>query len=180
MLRCSKRRNRQPHHYRYRKSSHGRTSSHPPQPFISLTSKDAPHTAMVTATKRSAFAHLNLPVAAREPKPVLLELFPYWGMCYNRPRRGTCREARGGAGSAGACGERIFAARPARGTERLASRCFAILSRLLPAAGVAALQTDLRGVRLLHVLLGLLLICFAGPARLPLEPRSTRREQHGS
>jgi hypothetical protein len=28
---------------------------------------------------------LNLPLGAREPKPVLLELFPYWGMCYNRP-----------------------------------------------------------------------------------------------
>jgi anti-sigma B factor antagonist len=44
------------------------------------------------------------------------------------------------------------------------------LSRLFPAAGIAALQTGLRGVRLLHVLRGLLLICFAGPARLPLEP----------
>jgi hypothetical protein len=106
---------------------------------------------------------------------VLLVLFPCRGMCYNRPRRGTSREARGGAGWAGACGERIFAVRAATEGGCPTGRCFAILSRLLPAAGIAALQTGLRGVRLLHVLRGLLLICFAGPARLPLEPRSTRR-----
>src|ERR1700676_792142 len=98
-------------------------------------------------------------------------------MCYKRARRGTCREARGGAGSAGTCGERIFAAWAGRGTESdcPAGRRFAILSGLLPAAGIAALQAGLRGVRLLHVLRGLLLICFAEPARLPLEPRSMRR-----
>ena len=115
--------------------------------------------------------------AMQGPKRSLLALFPYRGMCYNRPRRGTCREARGGAGSAGARGECIPAACNARGAQRSrpARRCFPILSRLLPAAGIAALQTDLRGVRLLHVLRGLLLICFAGLGRLPLGPRSTRR-----
>jgi len=90
---------------------------------------------------------------------VLVTLFPCRGMCYNRPRRGTCREARGGTGSAGACGERTFAGCAARGTARSCPvwRRFAILSRLFPAAGIAALQTGLRGVRLLHVLRGLLL-----------------------
>src|SRR3984893_3961525 len=98
-------------------------------------------------------------------------------MCYKRARRGTCREARGGAGSAGTCGERIFAAWAARGTESECStgRCFAILSSLLPAAGISAPQAGLRGLRLLHVVRGLLLICFAEPARLPLEPRLMRR-----
>ena len=107
----------------------------------------------------------------------LLALFPCKGMCYKRARRGTCREARGGAGGARACGERISAACGARGTERYrpARRRLALLSRLLPAAGIAALQTDLRGVRLLHVLRGLLLICFAELAWLPLEPLLTRR-----
>src|SRR6266436_10205265 len=98
-------------------------------------------------------------------------------MCYKRARRGTCREARVGAGSAGACGERTSAACGALRTERhrSARRCFATLSRLFPAAGIAALQTGLRGMRLLHVLRGLLLICFAELARLPPEPLLTRR-----
>lgn len=101
------------------------------------------------------------PASATQAAGGPLALFPCWGICYNHARRGICREARVGAGRAGACGERIFAVRCQAERAGPAGRCFAILSRLLPAAGIAALQTGLRGMRLLHVLRGLLLISFA-------------------
>jgi hypothetical protein len=40
------------------------------------------------------------------------------------------------------------------------------LSGMLATAGIAALQIDLPGLRLLHVLRGLLLISFVVPARV--------------
>src|ERR1700738_4647812 len=43
---------------------------------------------------------------------------------------------------------------------------FALLPRLLAASRVPALQADLCGMRLLHVLRGLLLISFAAPVHL--------------
>jgi anti-sigma B factor antagonist len=47
---------------------------------------------------------------------------------------------------------------------------------MLAAAGIAALQADLRGVRLLHVLLRLLLISFWTPVQLAPAPFSDEEE----
>jgi anti-sigma B factor antagonist len=52
------------------------------------------------------------------------------------------------------------------------------LSRLLAASGVSPLQVDLRGLRLLHVLRGLLLISFAAPVQLGPEPFSDEEENN--
>src|SRR5260221_10871286 len=81
MLRCSKCRNRQPHHHRYRKSSHGRTSSHPPQPFVSLTSKDAPHIAMVTAEPTVRPSHTRPCPSARASQNQCCWSFSLTGGC---------------------------------------------------------------------------------------------------
>jgi hypothetical protein len=45
-------------------------------------------------------------------------------------------------------------------------RSFALLSGVLAAAGIAALQVDMPGLRILHVVRGLLLISFVVPARV--------------
>jgi len=52
------------------------------------------------------------------------------------------------------------------------------LSRLLAAVGIAAVQVDLSGLRLLHVLCGLLLISLTAPAGLPPEPLSDEEENN--
>src|SRR5579859_1794678 len=106
---------------------------------------------------------LAQPTAART-----IPSFYHTGGCAITVPRGTCREARVCAGRAGARSgcpgrsvRRIVAGSVANATKRRSTgRCFAILPRLFPAAGIAALQADLSGLRVLHVLRGLLLICF--------------------
>src|SRR5579864_7732955 len=101
------------------------------------------------------------------PLPGPSRAFTILGGCAITVPRGTCREARVCAGHAGArsgCPGRsvrgIVAGCVANATKRCSTgRRFAILPSLFPAAGIAALQADLSGLRVLHVLRGLLLIC---------------------
>jgi len=86
-------------------------------------------------------------------------------MCYNRTRRGTDAETKSSGRIHGERRWTRLVAGPApqwwrlsQGRGRLArGGCFAVLSGVLAPAGIQALQTGVYGVRLLHVLRGLLL-----------------------
>lgn len=116
-----------------------------------------------------AFLLLDAPAphtsAIRFPHPLPL--------CYNRPRRGTCRKATAGFSAVSAGFRGVFPDRRLAGLRRgFASRrrCLPVLPGLLAEIRVAPLQTHLSRLRLLHVLRGLLL---TGPvaSRLCVKPQ---------
>jgi hypothetical protein len=93
MLRGGKRRNGQNHYYRYRKATHDRTFSRCDlcDHNVSLHRKMRPgrywFQGLVWEGPQGTgvnFVHRCSSLRARGLRPVL-ELFPCWGMCYNRP-----------------------------------------------------------------------------------------------